>query len=164
MLKSLWVGSHSLRCLDKGDSSVKCWGNGGNDGRLGNGATTTQSSPVDVHTSSDNSDTLSDIAASVSAGRCQHNCALTLDSTVKCWGDGDSKDNWAMGQRIVAPIASGCFGSKKVDIIGTLKFINLRFLLLNNYESEFMAKRGYGLRHQSPPPASFFKLKSTSMP
>ena len=36
-------------------------------GRLGNGATTDQSSPVDVHTSADNSNTLSDIA-SVSGG------------------------------------------------------------------------------------------------
>ena len=73
-------------CALMNDSSVKCWGEGG-EGRLGNGATTDQSSPVDVHTSSDNSDALSDIA-SVSGGG-EHTCALTLDSTVKCWGKGD---------------------------------------------------------------------------
>ena len=56
------------------DSSVKCWGGGGNGGQLGNGATTNQSSPVDVHTSADNSDALSDMA-SVSGGGESHLCS-----------------------------------------------------------------------------------------
>ena len=77
--------SHSCVVMD--DSSIKCWGEGAN-GRLGNGATTDQSSPVDVHTSADNSDALSDIA-SVSGGG-NYTCALTLDGTVKCWGEGNS--------------------------------------------------------------------------
>ena len=55
-------------------------------GRLGNGATTSQTSPVDVHTSSDNSDALSDIAGLSGGG--YHTCAITNDGTVKCWGNG----------------------------------------------------------------------------
>ena len=68
------------------DSSVKCWGQG-NNGKLGNGATTDQSPPVDVHTSADNSDALSDMA-SLSLGTSQ-TCAVTNDATVKCWGQGN---------------------------------------------------------------------------
>ena len=76
---------HSCAVMD--DSSIKCWGRG-IVGQLGNGATTTQSSPVDVHTSADNSDALSDIASLGIGGN--HSCVITNDATVKCWGGGSN--------------------------------------------------------------------------
>ena len=101
-------GEHSCAVMD--DSSIKCWGDGGN-GRLGNGATTDQSSPVDVHTSADNSDALSDIA-NLSLGTPQ-TCAVTNDTTVKCWGDGNS------GQ-----LGNGATDSSSypVDVLGARKW------------------------------------------
>ena len=76
---------HSHTCALTTDGNVKCWGSGGS-GKLGNGATGSKSTPVDVHTSSEDPNPLSSIAAiSVNA---YHTCALTTDGNVKCWGSG----------------------------------------------------------------------------
>ena len=59
-----------------------CWGNGSN-GRLGNGSTDNQNSPV----------TVSGIttAVAVGAGR-SHSCAVLADGSTQCWGgDGDGR-------------------------------------------------------------------------
>ena len=72
-------------------------------GRLGNGATTDQSSPVDVHTSSDNSDALSDIA-SVSAGGEFTPVRSPWTARLNAGEMEIILEDWAMGQRIVAPI------------------------------------------------------------
>ena len=77
--------SHS--CAVTTGSNVVCWGNG-RSGRLGNGARSSISTPVDVHTSSTDNSALSGIAA-ISSGR-SHSCAVTTGSNVLCWGDGDS--------------------------------------------------------------------------
>ena len=57
-------------------------------GKSGSSEMSSQSSPIDVHTSADNSNALSDISSA--SGGNYHTCALTLDSTVKCWGEGTS--------------------------------------------------------------------------
>ena len=62
--------------------NVKCWGNE----RLGNKQTNGSSTPVDVHTSSEDANPLSGIDAISSGG--YHTCALTTDGNVKCWGSG----------------------------------------------------------------------------
>ena len=70
------------------NGNVKCWGPSGW-GQLGNGSGFGNSlTPVNVHTSSTNSDSLSDIAA-ISAGG-NHTCALRVNGNVKCWGQGVS--------------------------------------------------------------------------
>jgi len=63
--------------------NVKCWGHGGR-GQLGNGATTTQTTPVDVHTSAASATPLAGITQITAAGA--HTCALTITGGVKCWG------------------------------------------------------------------------------
>ncbi len=59
---------------------VFCWGQGG-DGRLGNGATTTSSTPVAV-----NNGLLSSNVTSITAGNA-HTCAIASGAAY-CWGDG----------------------------------------------------------------------------
>ena len=78
-------GSHTCALTDRG--GVKCWGYNGN-GELGNKSTSNQKAPVDVHTSSSDSTSLSGVA-SISAGDA-HTCALTSGGGVKCWGSGNS--------------------------------------------------------------------------
>ena len=72
-------------CALTSGGNVKCWGFG-NSGRLGNGAVTNISTPVDVRTSSTDGDALSGIVA-ISLGD-YHSCALTDGGNVKCWGFG----------------------------------------------------------------------------
>ena len=67
--------------------SVKCWGYGAN-GRLGNNGTANKDAPVDVVTSSSDTDPLTGIVQ-VSVG-VDHSCALTSEGNVKCWGKGDN--------------------------------------------------------------------------
>ena len=85
---SLSVGD-SHTCALTTNGNVKCWG-GGDLGRLGNGDTENNNSltPVDVHTSSTDSNPLSDIL-SLSAGG-SHICAVTTNDSIKCWGIGGS--------------------------------------------------------------------------
>ena len=74
-------------CALTTSEGVKCWGQG-TSGKLGNGATSDKTTPVDVHTSVTDSNPLSGIAA-ISAGG-DHTCALTISEGVKCWGKGTS--------------------------------------------------------------------------
>ena len=72
-------------CALTNTGTVKCWGFYG---QLGNGANTSSSYPVNVHTSGTNSNPLADIAA-ISAGSA-HFCALTNSGNLKCWGEGSN--------------------------------------------------------------------------
>ncbi len=63
---------------------VKCWGDGGS-GRLGNGATSDQNTPVNVLATGGGT-ALSGITQ-IAAGD-SHTCALTTSGGAKCWGDG----------------------------------------------------------------------------
>jgi len=71
-------GAHTCAVLSGG--TVKCWGRGSY-GRLGNGSTSNQTTPVSVSGIS--------TATSVSAGS-THTCAVLSGGTVSCWGYGDS--------------------------------------------------------------------------
>ena len=68
---------------------VKCWGYG-DDGQLGNGATSSQSTPVDVLATGENPGgaALSGVAQITAGGA--HTCALTTSGGVTCWGMGVS--------------------------------------------------------------------------
>ncbi len=69
----------SHTCAVKSDGTAWCWGwNEG--GQLGNGSTTNASTPVQVSG-------LADKAVGISAGQ-GHTCAILLDGTVWCWGQG----------------------------------------------------------------------------
>jgi alpha-tubulin suppressor-like RCC1 family protein len=70
-------------CAVDNYSGLFCWGGGGS-GRLGNGSTNNQTTPVSV----DNVST----ATSVSAGY-SHTCAVLSGGTVKCWGNDSSTTN-----------------------------------------------------------------------
>ena len=83
-ITTISAGAHHTCALTTG-GNVKCWGYGPH-GRLGNGGTNNSSTPVDVHTSFEDANPLSGIAA-ISAGG-DHTCALTTNSNVKCWGAG----------------------------------------------------------------------------
>ena len=73
-------------CAVTTGGNVKCWGRG-DQGRLGNGATTDSSTPVEVQASSTDPSALGDIAGISSGG--SHTCAVTIGGNVKCWGNGD---------------------------------------------------------------------------
>ena len=81
-------GRYHTCALTEGDN-VNCWGYGYY-GQLGNGGATSGSTPVDtpvdVLTSSTDSDALGGIAA-ISSGE-SHTCALTEGGNVNCWGRG----------------------------------------------------------------------------
>jgi hypothetical protein len=74
-------------CALLGDETVRCWGLG-DDGRLGDGTTTTRSSPVEVLESG--TAPLGGVRQIATNGA--HSCALLEDvgRTVRCWGLGDS--------------------------------------------------------------------------
>ena len=69
---------HTCAVLD--DGSIKCWGLN-NEGQLGDGSTTTRTTPVSVNLDAGK------IAFAVAAGM-HHTCAL-VDSHVECWGIDD---------------------------------------------------------------------------
>jgi len=64
-------------CALRGDGTVRCWGANGS-GQLGDGTTTTQSTPVIVNGVSN--------AVGLAAGA-SHTCAVLSDGTARCWGD-----------------------------------------------------------------------------
>ena len=70
------AAGHHHTCAVTSGGQVKCWGNGGN-GRLGNGSTSHQYTPVSVVN-------LSGVTALTAGGN--HTCALTRGGQVKCWG------------------------------------------------------------------------------
>ena len=70
------VGYYSTCALLTG-GTVKCWGNNAY-GQLGDGATTSRSSPASTLA-------LGAAATQISVGQ-YHTCALLTDGTVKCWG------------------------------------------------------------------------------
>ena len=74
---------HSCALTSMG--SVKCWGYGGS-GQLGNNATSNQTRPVDVLTSTSGNPALASIAQ-LGLGNI-HSCAVTIAGEVKCWGGG----------------------------------------------------------------------------
>jgi alpha-tubulin suppressor-like RCC1 family protein len=78
-------GEHT--CAAMLDGGVRCWGNGSG-GRLGNGASVSQSAPVEVRASSSDASPLQGVQQ-VSAGN-SHTCALLATGTVKCWGNNGS--------------------------------------------------------------------------
>ena len=82
---SLSAGNfHTCALMESGE--VKCWGRG-NNGQLGNGKTDQSGAAVNV-VADENESVLSGIV-SISSGK-NHNCALTEDRTVKCWGKASS--------------------------------------------------------------------------
>ena len=74
-------------CALMSSGGVKCWGYGA-DGRLGNKGTDDKDAPVDVVTSSSDTDPLMNIVQ-VGTGT-NHTCALTSMGSVKCWGLGNN--------------------------------------------------------------------------
>lgn len=72
-------GSHTCALLNTG--TVKCWGDN-SEGQLGDGTTTTRTSPSIVM---DNALALSGVT-DIAAGRV-HTCALLNTGSVKCWGN-----------------------------------------------------------------------------
>ena len=86
------VSNH--RCALNDSGSLKCWGDG-TYGQLGNGATTTANSyPVDVRTSSSNSDAIGGVEK-VSVGY-WHTCASLILEPLNA-GEREIVDNLAMG-------------------------------------------------------------------
>jgi alpha-tubulin suppressor-like RCC1 family protein len=69
---------HSDSCAVKTDGSLWCWG-ANNNGQLGDGTGTTQTTPVAVFG-------MSSGVVAVSVGN-SHTCAVTTDSAVWCWGN-----------------------------------------------------------------------------
>lgn len=70
-------------CVLTNTGTVKCWGSG-YEGALGSGVKDNQRAPVDVHTSSTDSNPLSGIIEVVSGYI--HTCVLTNVGKAKCWG------------------------------------------------------------------------------
>jgi alpha-tubulin suppressor-like RCC1 family protein/alpha-beta hydrolase superfamily lysophospholipase len=71
------AGGNAHTCVLWDTGSVKCWGSNTR-GQLGNGTTTSSSSPVDV---------LGITTATAIASGYSHTCARLSDGTIKCWGD-----------------------------------------------------------------------------
>ena len=76
------TSNHSCLLVNvaSGSNNIKCWGNAGATGILGDGSSTgSTSTPVEV----------SGITTAVQvSGGLNHNCAVLSDDTIKCWGEG----------------------------------------------------------------------------
>lgn len=90
--------SHSCAVLD--DGTVKCWGLGGSY-QLGNVAADDQSTPVTVSG-------LGARAVGIALGW-YHSCALLVDDSVQCWGEGE-QGQLGDGQRVT--------NSRPVSVVG----------------------------------------------
>ncbi|HEY2917338.1 MAG TPA: hypothetical protein VGI98_09030 [Candidatus Limnocylindrales bacterium] len=102
-------GAHT--CARMADGTAKCWGSGA-DGRLGNGGTANQTTPVAVSALTG--------VAQVSAGG-SHTCALLAKGTVKCWGLNTSGQ---LGNNSTSPsptpvTASGLAGATSISAGGS---------------------------------------------
>ena len=86
-IAAISVGN-SHACALTTDGNVKCWAGDPDEVPALGSEESHSSTPVDVHTSSEDNSPLGDIAAISSGG--WHTCALTTDGNVKCWGFGDS--------------------------------------------------------------------------
>lgn len=73
------VGNYGFACARLNNGGVMCWGNG-SDGRLGNGATDSSQTPVEVTGIRD--------ATDLTAGN-GFTCALRRSGRVSCWGSND---------------------------------------------------------------------------
>ena len=78
---------NSHTCAVTSTGGVKCWGYNGN-GQVGDGSTTTSSTPVAVYANAQKKALLSDVVH-IAAGY-YHTCALTNQGKVKCWGSGSN--------------------------------------------------------------------------
>jgi alpha-tubulin suppressor-like RCC1 family protein len=92
----------SHTCALRANGTVSCWGANGS-GRLGDGTTTTRTTPVAVL--NPDGTTLSGVVA-VTAGL-THTCAVRVDGTARCWG---SNSNGRLGNGNTS-ISSSAFAS-----------------------------------------------------
>jgi hypothetical protein len=76
LVSDTWAPTGMSNCVVLADTTVKCWGKGSN-GKLGNGLTANQATPVAVTGVSG----VTDVAMGA-----EHVCALLSGGTVKCWG------------------------------------------------------------------------------
>ena len=116
-------GSHT--CALTNSNHVKCWGSGRSgqlgDKRKGRHISTT---PVDVHTSSENASPLDNIKAISSGGH--HTCALTNNNHVKCWGSSQSgqRGDKKHGRHISATPVDVHTSSANSSPLGNIKAIS----------------------------------------
>lgn len=118
-------GSSNGACALTSDGLVYCWGAGGS-GFLGNGSTSSSSSPVPIDASGVMDDKIViDINVLSSSA-----CALTIDGRVYCWGDGSMFGNLGTGslQTSTVPVAvdtSGILNGRTVTSLAVGGFATM---------------------------------------